>query len=122
LLALVAGAPSEPGRLLLEFGGALGLLACGVVVVGVLAFEAKRLGGGAIVELPEGVRLGAGDCPELFVGQTARSFELGEQCPLEHRGVLGNATDGLRFRSLRAKGESGDGASSLAAATGSPAR
>ncbi len=88
----MAGAPSEPGRLLLEFGGALGLLACGVLVVGVLAFEAKRLGGGAIVELPEGVRLGAGDCPELFVGQTARSFELGEQCRLEAAGGFGRAS------------------------------
>jgi hypothetical protein len=44
------------------------------------------------VELPKSVRLGAGDCPQLFVGQTARSFELGEQCRLEAEVGFGRAS------------------------------
>ena len=61
LVALVARAPAELGRPLLEVYGTLALGARGVLVVGVLALEAKRLAGSVAIEPAEGLPLFAGE-------------------------------------------------------------
>ena len=72
LLALLARAPAELGRLLLESCGALAVGAGGVLVVGVLALEPERLAGGVEIEPLECLVLLVGERAELLVWQLAR--------------------------------------------------